>query len=152
MALIKKMSAPITQLAECVLHTPIWQTGHTCQYGVGGETNSETLAMPADTCEGCTHARTHAPRILPCVINYVSSEQKVNLTCKKASPYKKVQVRQGKTKTMEVKGGEKAAQSEERECKRAKCCSLLTLCYYWQTVSQICSVAVSLRYIELWLL
>lgn len=98
------------------------------------------------------HARTHAPRILPCVINYVSSEQKVNLTCKKASPYKKVQVRQGKTKTMEVKGGEKAAQSEERECKRAKCCSLLTLCYYWQTVSQICSVAVSLRYIELWLL
>lgn len=104
----------------------------------------------------CRHvrgdARTHAPRILPCVINYVSSEQKVNLTCEKASPYKKVQVRQGETKTMEVKGGEKAAQSEERECKRAKCCSLLTLCYYWQTVSQICSVAVSLRYIELWLL
>lgn len=62
MALIKKMSAPITQLAECVLHTPIWQTGHTCQYGVGGETNSETLAMPADTCEGCTHAcTTHPP-------------------------------------------------------------------------------------------
>lgn len=53
------------------------------------------------------HARTHAPRILPCVINYVSSEQKVNLTCEKASAYKKVQVRQGETKTMEVKGGKK---------------------------------------------
>lgn len=85
----------------------------------------------------CRHVQGMHARILQCVINCVSSKQtqfdpRKKLLLIKRCRFDRVRQRGQKKK--------KAVQSEERECKRAKCCSLLTLCYYWQTVSQICSL------------
>ena len=141
MALIKKMSAPITQSAECVLHT---DERHTCQYGVGGDKFRDTLAMRADTCKG-VGARTHHTHI----INYTSSKQSRFWPEKKLSPIKKVRVRQSETK----REGESREAGEVRDGMYVSKVLLLTARYYWQSISQtICSLALSLCYIELWLL
>lgn len=114
------MSAPITQSAECVLHTAIWQTRHTCQYGVGGD-KFRNISNEHRYVHGGARKHTHTPHL--CVINYKPSRQR-QIWPEKSFPSRRCQLDKGR------KRGEKQETQRKNVGEQSAAHGLLLLAVY----------------------